>query len=76
MLAAACAGDGGEPTPTATDPAPTATSAAATATPTSPPPTATVPSVGTIDVRVTDQANGEITAIVITANDLRVNQAS
>jgi hypothetical protein len=44
--------------------------------PHSPAPTATVPSVGTIDVRVTDQANSEITAIVITANDLRVNQAS
>ena len=81
MLAAACSGDGVEPVPTATatsgaDPAPTVTSVAATATPTSPAPTVTVPSVGTVDVRVTDQANGEITAIVITANDLRVNQAS
>ena len=83
LLIAACSGGSDTaPEPTATSstgPAPTATTAPATPTPT-PPPTASTPTpaptVGTIDVRVTDQANGEITAIVITATDLRVNQAS
>ncbi|MDA1035534.1 MAG: DUF4382 domain-containing protein [Chloroflexi bacterium] len=33
-------------------------------------------SVGTVDVRVTDQANGEITAIVITATNIQANKSS
>lgn len=74
LIIAACSGGSDDPAPTATattsaGPIPTATTAPAT-------PTAIVPTVGTVDVRVTDQANGEITAIVITATDLRVNQAS
>lgn len=60
LLLAACSGD--DPTATATSaPANTRTQDA---------------SVGTVDVRVTDQANGEITAIVITANNLRANKSS
>jgi hypothetical protein len=81
MVIAACSGGTDDVSPTATagdGPAPTATSAPATPTPapSTATPTTAAPTVGTIDVRVTDQANGEITAIVITASDLKVNQAS
>ena len=78
LIAAACSGGDDEPDPTSTSGTGPVPTSAATSTPRSTvAPTATAgPTVGSVDIRVTDQADETITVIVITATDLQVHAES